>query len=110
MRFRMLLFGLLLAACVYSQTGTFRQGSVLAIEGSGRLGGRGTHSLITYRIDGSGEIYNAQEIARHRIEGVEVNGRVEYDVSGSHLYIRDSRRKIHKLKLVMPGGAVAHSR
>jgi hypothetical protein len=98
---------LLLAACIYSQDRNWKHGSVLAIESSGRLGGRGTHSLITYRIDGGEETYDAQEIARKRIQGVEVNGPVEYDVSGRHLYIRDSRLKIHKLKLTRSQPATA---
>lgn len=101
MRFRVLLLELFLsAACVYSQARNWKQGTVLAVESTGRLGARGTHSLTTYRIDGTGKIYDAQEIARNRIRGIEVNGRVEYYVSGSHVYIRDSRLKVHKLKLL----------
>ena len=99
MRYRVFLAILLLAACIYPKDNrAWKQGAVLDIyfKGVSRHG----QKVMTYRIDGAGETCSGEEVAKKRPEGVTVNGLVEYDVENGNLYIKDSRGKTHKLKLL----------
>jgi hypothetical protein len=95
---RPLLAMLLVAAHLYPKDArNWKQGAVLDIDAKGVS--RQNFKLITYRIQGDGEICAGQEIAKKSAAGVRINRPVEYAIENRNLYIRDARGKTHKLTL-----------